>query len=613
MGDLSVLVNGSPTVEVNIKRGLKQGDPHAPLLFLLVAEGLGGLMREAVGLSRFQPFLVGREEMPVSLLQYADDTLCIGAATVENLWTLKAVLRGFELVSGLKVNFWKSCVMGVNLPDDFIGMTSNFLNCREGSIPFKYLGLPVGANPRRLSTWEPMLNVIRSRLGSWGNKYVSLGGRIVLINAVLNAIPIFYLSYMKMPTKVWKELVRIQRVFLWAGLANTNKTCWVKWEVICRPKKEGGLGVRNLRLVNISVLAKWKWKLLSRDFELWKEVVVARYGRDVMGKRRLGESDVSRTGSSWWRDICLLDKDSDWFNNAVGKKVGNGNATSFWNEIWVGTQSLRERFPRLYGISLQKEEVIGNVGVVADGEWHWNLQWRRNLFVWEEVQYRDFLDAIETFVPSDQVDRWLWMGDDLYGFSANSAYLSLVIESNPFLVCDPVMKFVLNYLWKCGAPSKVSAFSWQLLLDRIQTKDNLVNRRIIDAQQGQCDRCMLGSETALHLFLHCDYAARIWYEMVSWLGLIIILPHDIASSLAILLNCGKNKSEKVGLCLVWNAFMWVLWKVRNNHIFNHDAAIVDDLVEEIKILSWRWFIGKIAKGPFLLYEWKWDPLACMRC
>jgi hypothetical protein len=416
-----------------------------------------------------------------------------------------------------------------------------------------------------------------------------------------------------MPKKVWKELVKIQRVFLWAGLSKHSKTCWVKWDVICKPKKEGGLGVRNLRLVNVSLLAKWKWKLLSRDDELWKDVVVARYGRDVMGKRRLGEIDVSRTGSSWWRDICFLDKDSDWFNNAVGKKVGNGNATSFWNEIWVGTQSLRERFPRLYGISLQKEEVIGNVGVVADGEWHWNLQWRRNLFVWEEVQYRDFLDAIETFVPSDQVDRWLWMGDDLYGFSENSAYLSLVIESNPFLVCDPVMKFVLNYLWKCGAPSKVSAFSWQLLLDRIQTKDNLVKRCIIDAQQGQCDRCMLGPETALHLFLHCDYAAKIWYEMVSWLGLIIILPHDIASSLAILLNCGKNKSEKVGLCLVWNAFMWVLWKVRNNHIFNHDAAIVDDLVEEIKILSWRWFIGKIAKGPFLLYEWKWDPLACMRC
>jgi hypothetical protein len=73
-----------------------------------------------------------------------------------------------------------------------------------------------------------MLQVVRGRLGSWGNKYVSLGGRIVLINAVLNAIPIFYLAYMKMPKKVWKELVKIQRVFLWAGLSKNSKTCWVK-------------------------------------------------------------------------------------------------------------------------------------------------------------------------------------------------------------------------------------------------------------------------------------------------------------------------------------------------------------------------------------------------
>jgi hypothetical protein len=248
---------------------------------------------------------------------------------VDNLWALKAVLRGFEMVSGLKVNFWKSCVMGINVEDEFLAMASEFLNCRIGGIPFKYLGLPVGANPRKMSTWEPMLNVIRGRLGGWGNKYVSLGGRIVLINAVLNAIPTFYLSYLKLPKKVWKELVKIQRVFLWAGLSNHSKTCWVKWDVICRPKKEGGLGVRDLRLVNISLLAKWKWKLLTYDEELWKDVVVARYGLDVLGKKNLGEIDITRLGSTWWRDICTLDKDSGWFINAISKKIGNGQSTFF--------------------------------------------------------------------------------------------------------------------------------------------------------------------------------------------------------------------------------------------------------------------------------------------
>jgi hypothetical protein len=245
-GNLSVLVNGSPTEEIGIKRGLKQGDPLAPLLFLLVAEGLGLLMRRAVESHRFSPFLVGRDAVPVSILQYADDTLCIGEASIENLWSLKAMLRGFEMASGLKVNFSKSCIMGVNVSEDFLSMATNFLNCRRGSIPFKYLGLPVGANPRNISTWEPMLNVIKGRLGSWGNKYVSLGGRIVLINAVLSAIPVFYLSYLKMPTKVWKEVVKIQRSFLWGGLSKRNKMCWVKWDEVCKPRKEGGLGIRDL-------------------------------------------------------------------------------------------------------------------------------------------------------------------------------------------------------------------------------------------------------------------------------------------------------------------------------------------------------------------------------
>jgi hypothetical protein len=112
--------------------------------------------------------------------------------------------------------------------DEFLDMASGFLNCRIGYLSFKYLGLPVGANPRSFSMWQPMLETLKRRLGSWGNKYVSLGGRIVLINAVLSSIPIFFLSYMKMPVKVWKEVVSIQRNFLWGGLTKKRRISWVK-------------------------------------------------------------------------------------------------------------------------------------------------------------------------------------------------------------------------------------------------------------------------------------------------------------------------------------------------------------------------------------------------
>jgi hypothetical protein len=206
-----VLVNGSPTNEINIQRGLKQGDPLAPFLFLLVAEGFGGVMKRAVDIGVFKGFSIRRNGLSISHLQYADDTLCIGEASVDNLWALKAILRGFELASGLKVNFWKSCLLGINVSGNFLELACNFLNCRRGQIPFKYLGLPVGANPRRLSTWEPMVASIRNKLNSWGNKHVSLGGRLVLIISVLNCIPIFFLSFLKMPVQVRKKVVRIQR------------------------------------------------------------------------------------------------------------------------------------------------------------------------------------------------------------------------------------------------------------------------------------------------------------------------------------------------------------------------------------------------------------------
>jgi hypothetical protein len=385
----------------------------------------------------------------------------------------------------------------------------------------------------------------------------------------------------------------------------------VRWDVICRPKKEGGLGVRDLRLVNISLLAKWKWKLLSHESEVWKDVVVARYGADVVGKKCLSEIDVTRMGSSWWRDICLIDKDSTWFSRAIGKKVGNGNSTSFWNEHWIGEQSLRQRFPRLFGISSQRDEVIQNMGWMNDGRWQWELQWRRNLFAWEEDQFRDFLEIIAPFTPSIHHDCWLWMGDEIRGFTANSAYLLLVAEYNQHILPTPTLQFVFKNLWKCGAPFKISAFSWQLILDRIQTKDNLVKRHIIGEQQGMCVLCGVAPESATHLFLHCRVAVKVWYDIIRWLGFIFVLPHSIESSLAVLLGCGKNKKQRVGLCLIWNAFMWVLWSIRNGVIFNNDAVLVDEVSDRIKRLSWKWYVERIAKWPFLSYEWEWNPVDCM--
>jgi hypothetical protein len=380
-GNLSVLVNGSPTSEINIQRGLKQGDPLAPFLFLLVAEGFAGLMRSAVEKNLFKGFGVGGG-LVISHLQYADDTICLGEASWNNLRCLKAILRGFELCSGLKVNFWKSCLMGINVPLSFMDTACNFLNCKQGSIPFSYLGLPVGANPRRGATWDPLIDHLKKRLQSWGNRFVSLGGRIVLLNSVLNAIPIFYLSFMKVPAVMLKKITRIQREFLWGGVRGGRKVCWVSWKEVCKPRCQGGLGVRDVAKANLSLLIKWRWRLLQKDNGLWKDILVAKYGVEACLMVHWCGSNVVNRASLWWKDLCGIDvrEEGSWFANNITRVIGNGKSTRFWLDCWIGRETLRDRFPRLFSISLLKDGLVNDFWVEREGVFGWCWDWRRRLF-----------------------------------------------------------------------------------------------------------------------------------------------------------------------------------------------------------------------------------------
>jgi hypothetical protein len=558
-----------------------------------------------------KPFVVGNGGMPVSILQYADDTLCIGDATVENLWVIKSVLRGFEMASGLKVNFWKSCIMGVNVPQDFLTMASDFLNCRIGRFPFKYLGLPVGANPRLATTWSPLLDAIKKRLGSWGNRHVSLGGRIVLLNAVLNAIPIFFLSYMKMPMKVWREVVRIQRNFLWGGLSKKTSICWVKWEDVCKPKREGGLGVRNMRTVNLSLLAKWRWRLLLEGEDLWREVIKAKYGDIAVGNAELDVTVFGNICSNWWKDLCNLDKDEGWFRQVAIRKVGSGNKTKFWKDVWIDGQTLQDRFPRLFGSSVQQNEVIHNMGRWEDGIWRWELGWRRHFFVWENEQLIELRGVLDNITLSEAGDSWIWRPNVGEGFSVKSLYVWLDVLLVPREVVTSLEAFSFRTIWKGAVPSKVSALVWQLFLNRIPTKDNLRRRHILSNDESDCVMCTGSTETATHLFMHCDFAAQIWYCVCRWLGMEIVLPPDPMMLYGMMLHSGKNKRLKKGFSTVWLTVIWVVWKMRNERVFNNGNGAVADAMDLIQRLSWQWFLNNSAKRSCLLYEWIWDPGDCM--
>ncbi|CAK8544640.1 unnamed protein product [Lathyrus sativus] len=121
-----VLVNRSATKDFKVGKGLRQGDPLSPFLFIIVMKGLTKLMKNAMERRMFHGFKVN-EKCTYSIMQFTDDTLIVGKGSWDNRWYIKVILMEFEMVTSLKVNFSKRCVGGINLKGDFVEVASNFL------------------------------------------------------------------------------------------------------------------------------------------------------------------------------------------------------------------------------------------------------------------------------------------------------------------------------------------------------------------------------------------------------------------------------------------------------------------------------------------------------
>nr|GEU46060.1 putative RNA-directed DNA polymerase, eukaryota, reverse transcriptase zinc-binding domain protein [Tanacetum cinerariifolium] len=212
-GYASVLINGSPTKEFKIEKGLRQGDPLSPFLFILAVEALNVVFLEARNKRIFLGTEVGIDKVPISHLQFTDDALIIGQWTLANAKNLSRILICFHLASGLKVNFNKSKLFGIGVSNYDLNFVASSIGCQPSHLPCIYLGLPIGANMSRLYNWSPLVERFQKRFCIWKSKSLSYGGRLTLLKSVLGNLTVYFFSTFKAPTTIIKKLESARRIF----------------------------------------------------------------------------------------------------------------------------------------------------------------------------------------------------------------------------------------------------------------------------------------------------------------------------------------------------------------------------------------------------------------
>ncbi|GJU40049.1 RNA-directed DNA polymerase, eukaryota [Tanacetum coccineum] len=223
----SVIVNGSPTNEFQFHRGLKQGDPLSPFLFILIMESLHISVQRVVDAGMFRGISLG-SSLQLSHLFYADDAVFMGQWSSSYIDTIIQVLECFYRASGLRINMTKSKLMGISVANETIDQEANKIRCTRLKAPFSYLGSKVGDLMPRTQSWNDIINHLTTRLSKWKMKILSIGGHLTLLKSVLGSIPIYHLSLFKAPMQVLRRMESIRSHFFNSIDHKDKKPVWVK-------------------------------------------------------------------------------------------------------------------------------------------------------------------------------------------------------------------------------------------------------------------------------------------------------------------------------------------------------------------------------------------------
>lgn len=185
---------------------------------------------------------------------YADDLVLFVVPSEHDLLVIKAALATFGLASGIFSNLEKSVAVPLHCSNDDITRVQTILSCRIEDFPCRYLGVPQSIWRLRRAEEQPLIDKIAARIPKWKGSLLNVAVRSALVKATMSAIPVYMAIALCLSPWVIESIDKLRRAFMWCGtdVASSGK-CKVVWEVVCRPRDLGGLGVSDLRRAGVAL------------------------------------------------------------------------------------------------------------------------------------------------------------------------------------------------------------------------------------------------------------------------------------------------------------------------------------------------------------------------